>query len=119
MIIILFAVLEAIIAGHVYQYVYQYTSLFKTLGSLIRYILAKIQGVKKRAKNVGKSKLSASEPQSRSTEGHQEHYESTYNYTTSLIFKLMIVKFILETIYFLLISIYANIISLTVIINGQ
>ena len=31
--VIVFAVLEAVIAGHVYQY----TSLFKTLGSLIGY----------------------------------------------------------------------------------
>ena len=75
-VMIMFALLVAVITGHVYWY----TSLFTMLKNtwLFKQVLDKIQLVKKRAKNVGKSSLNASEPQSRSTEGHQEHYEPTY-----------------------------------------
>ena len=86
---IIFALLVAVIAGHVYQYTSLFTIMFKNTW-LFNQVLAKIQGVKKQAKNVRKSKLSASEPQSRSTEGHQEHYDPL---TMSLMFT--IVKFIL------------------------
>ena len=43
-------------------------------------MLAKIRVIKKRAKSVGESNLSASEPhvQSKAIEDHQEHSEPTY-----------------------------------------
>ena len=75
-VMITFALLVAVITGHVYRY----TSLFIMFKNtwLFKQVVAKILVVKKRAKNIGKSKLSALEPQLRSTEGHQEHYEPTH-----------------------------------------
>ena len=75
-VMITFFLLVAVVTGHVYQY----TSLFTMFKNtwLFKQVLDKMQFVRNRLNNVGKSKVNASEPQSRSIEGNQEHYEPTY-----------------------------------------
>ena len=69
-VIITFGLLFAVITAHVYQYTSIFT-IFKNTW-LFKQVLAKIQGVRNQAKNVDKSRLSISEPHSKTMEENSE-----------------------------------------------